>query len=115
MKGFTQEEEVELFKEYLRIKTVQPVANEEYKRAAEFLVGLGSKMGLKPQVHELHEGKKVVILTLEGSQAHLPAILLNSHIDVVPVEEEKWECDPFEAKERENGDIVARGSQGKKN
>jgi acetylornithine deacetylase/succinyl-diaminopimelate desuccinylase-like protein len=30
-------------------------------------------------------GKPIVLLTWEGKDPHLPAILLNSHVDVVPV------------------------------
>lgn len=53
----------------------------------------------------------VVILTWEGSDKSLPSILLNSHIDVVPVEESKWNTDPFAAHKDEKGNIYARGAQ----
>jgi aminoacylase len=56
-------------------------------------------------------GKPIVILTWEGSEPGLPSILLNSHIDVVPVEETKWNTDPFGAHKDENGNIYARGAQ----
>ena len=32
-------------------------------------------------------------------------------MDVVPVYPRHWECEPFEAHKKENGDIVARGTQ----
>ena len=50
-------------------------------------------------------------MTLGGTDPSLKSILLSSHYDVVPVSEEFWESDPFEAAVRPNGDIVARGSQ----
>lgn len=53
----------------------------------------------------------IVLLTWEGRDSSLPAILLNSHIDVVPVEESKWSTDPFGAHKDEQGNIYARGSQ----
>lgn len=37
--------------------------------------------------------------------------MLNSHTDVVPVQEDQWTHPPFAAVKLENGDIVARGSQ----
>lgn len=51
------------------------------------------------------------MLTWEGRDPTLPAILLNSHIDVVPVEESKWSTDPFGAHKDADGNIFARGSQ----
>lgn len=50
-------------------------------------------------------------MTWEGKDPKLPSILLNSHIDVVPVEENKWSTDPFGAHKDENGNIYARGAQ----
>ena len=50
-------------------------------------------------------------MTWLGRNPALSSIMLNSHIDVVPVFPEHWETGPFEAYKRPNGDIVARGSQ----
>lgn len=50
-------------------------------------------------------------MTWEGSQPELPSIVLNSHIDVVPVYEEYWAHPPFAAEMEENGNIFARGAQ----
>ncbi len=52
-----------------------------------------------------------MIISWEGSEPSLPSIMLNCHTDVVPVYQDKWECDAFAGYKRENGDIVARGSQ----
>ncbi len=46
-----------------------------------------------------------------GTDADSKSILLNSHTDVVPVTEDKWSVDPFEAVLDEQGRIIARGSQ----
>lgn len=52
-----------------------------------------------------------MILKWAGSNPSLPAILLNSHTDVVPVEEHKWSHPPFDARLDNHGQIYARGSQ----
>ena len=59
----------------------------------------------------LYLSLSVIILTWQGSDASLPSILLNSHIDVVPVEESKWKTDPFGAEKDAEGNIYARGAQ----
>lgn len=44
-------------------------------------------MDLPVTVVEVVPGKPVVILTWQGLQPELPSIMLNSHMDVVPVYE----------------------------
>ncbi|OLY81648.1 Aminoacylase-1 [Smittium mucronatum] len=83
------------FREYLKIQTVHPTP--EYEKCAEFLVNQAKEIGLGFQVVEPVKGKPVVIMKLEGTDPSLPTILLNSHIDVVPVFREKWDYDPFAA------------------
>ncbi|KAL2915548.1 adenylate cyclase [Polyrhizophydium stewartii] len=56
-------------------------------------------------------GKPICILTWAGSEPALKSVMLNSHIDVVPVSESNWDHDPFGAVKLPNGDIVARGAQ----
>lgn len=46
-----------------------------------------------------------------GLQPNLPSIMLNSHMDVVPVFPESWTHPPFAAHIDENGRIFARGAQ----
>ncbi|CAG8469715.1 23288_t:CDS:2 [Cetraspora pellucida] len=97
------------FRQYLRIKTVQP--KPDYESCTRFLLEQAKEIGLKSSVFEYVKGKPIVLLTWEGRDPSLPSILLNSHTDVVPVFEEKWSCNPFEACKLDNGDIVARGAQ----
>lgn len=52
-----------------------------------------------------------MVLTWKGKDPQLPAILLNSHMDVVPVFEENWSYPPFAAKIDKQGRIYARGAQ----
>lgn len=55
--------------------------------------------------------KPVLIGTVVGTEPELPSILLNSHYDVVPVNEPFWTYDPFGAVVNDAGEIVARGTQ----
>lgn len=105
----TEHPAVTRFREYLRIKTVQP--NPDYASCLTFLERQATELGLPIKAIEAYPGKPNIIMTFEGRDPSLPAILLNSHTDVVPVFPEKWSCDPFEAVKRENGDILARGAQ----
>lgn len=53
----------------------------------------------------------IVVMSWIGENPTLPAIMLNSHMDVVPVFEEQWSHPPFAADIDENGRIFARGTQ----
>ncbi|KAF9582741.1 adenylate cyclase, partial [Lunasporangiospora selenospora] len=96
------------FREYLRIKTVQP--NPDYAGSTAFLIREAEELGLPYKIVECVKGKPAVIMTVEGSDPSLPSLLLNSHTDVVPVFIEKWTQDPFAAN-KVDGFIYARGSQ----
>lgn len=108
---------VSRFRDYLRIKTISLLPGStqgpkpDYESAVKFLAGMAEEIGLAFQCIEVAPEKPVVVLTWEGTQPGLKSIMLNSHIDVVPVDPEKWSCDPFAAHKTENGDIIARGSQ----
>lgn len=58
-----------------------------------------------------NEDNPVVVMTWQGSQPELPSIMLNSHMDVVPVSQEFWSFPPFKAEIDETGNIYARGAQ----
>lgn len=51
----------------------------------EFLRSRAASLGLPIEVIEVASGKPVVVITWSGSQPELPSLLLNSHMDVVPV------------------------------
>lgn len=61
--------------------------------------------------HPADPKKPVVALTWIGSEPDLPAILLNSHMDVVPVYAEYWTHKPFDGDIDDEGRIIARGAQ----
>lgn len=53
--------------------------------AVKFLQGLGEEIGLVFECIEFAPDRPVVILTWPGTRQDLPSVMLNSHIDVVPV------------------------------
>lgn len=100
---------VTLFRDYLRIKSVQP--DPDYPACIEFLKKQSDRLGLEYHVTEMVPGKPIFIMTWPGLEPEQPSILLNSHTDVVPVYPDFWKHDPFAAEKEENGDIYGRGTQ----
>nr|BAN21243.1 aminoacylase, putative [Riptortus pedestris] len=105
----TEHVAVKNFREYLRIPSVQP--NPNYEACLQFLKKQATTLGLPLKVCYPMPNKPVVVITWEGTDPKLPSILLNSHMDVVPVFPEKWTHDPFGAEKDANGNIYARGAQ----
>ncbi|ORZ11750.1 hypothetical protein BCR41DRAFT_356879 [Lobosporangium transversale] len=102
----TEHPAVTRFREYLRIKTMQPTP--DYAGSTAFLIRQAEEIGIP--YHVCVKGKPTVFMTLEGQDPSLPSLLLNSHTDVVPVFLDKWTQDPFAAN-KVDGFIYARGSQ----
>ncbi|RZB71419.1 aminoacylase-1 [Glycine soja] len=97
------------FQRYLRINTAHPTP--DYTSAVSFLKAQAQSLGLKTQTLEFVQGKPVLLLTWPGSNPSLPSLLLNSHLDSVPAEPEKWLHNPFSAHRTASGAIFARGAQ----
>ncbi|XP_023172478.1 aminoacylase-1 [Drosophila hydei] len=103
-------EEIQYFREYLRIASVHPDPN--YAPCLEFLRQQAEHLQLPLAVHYPFDGNNpVVVLTWQGLRPELPALLLNSHMDVVPVFAENWTHPPFGADMDAEGRIFARGTQ----
>ena len=98
-----------LFREYIQIPTVQP--EPDYQPAVELLIREAESLGLATITHECVPGKPVLIITWEGMEPSLPSLMLNSHMDVVPVFPEHWTHPPFSAHKDEEGNIYGRGTQ----
>lgn len=90
----------------IRIPTVNPPGNE--LPAAEYLAEVLSAEGYDPLVLESAPGRGNVVARYRG-QGEAPPLLLLSHLDVVPVEPEKWERDPFGG-EMADGFVWGRGA-----
>lgn len=104
-------ESVELFKSLLRLETVNPPGNE--RPAAELLAKLFAAEGIEHQLVETPAGRTSVVARLRGTGKDGP-LLLNGHLDVVPVDRDAWRHDPFGAEEHE-GCIWGRGAIDMKN
>lgn len=123
-------EEIKIFQEYLRIPSVHP--NIDFGKrilfsivfllyfkccsllepCVDFLKRQAASLNLECQVHRLfHEKFPIIIITWIRLNPELPTIMLNSHMDVVPVFENFWTHPPFAAEIDGNGRIYARGSQ----
>jgi len=96
----------EILQELIRAKTVNPPGEEG--AAAAILEAYLSNEGLKTEVLESPRGRPSLVARLEGPTGRPPLVLL-SHSDVVPVEEDKWTHDPFGA-EHFDGFIWGRGA-----
>eukprot|EP00898_Chlorokybus_atmophyticus_P002345 jgi/Chlat1/3110/Chrsp21S03393 len=77
------------FQEYLRIRTDH--SKPDYDKAADFILKQAAELGLSAERRDFVPGKPVLLLTWLGSDPSLPCVLLNSHMDVVPAEEARWE------------------------
>jgi acetylornithine deacetylase len=70
----------------------------------DYLAKLGARTRL---THDAAGGKANLFATLGESNA--PGLILSGHTDVVPVDGQDWDTDPFQVVER-NGKLYARGS-----
>jgi acetylornithine deacetylase/succinyl-diaminopimelate desuccinylase-like protein len=102
---FAREAE-DAFVAYLQIDTTNPPGNET--RGAEFLRDLFAKDGIETRLLGADPARQGLYARLE-SGSNEKALLLLSHIDVVPVEEERWTHPPFGGV-RAGGYIWGRGA-----
>lgn len=110
MSAWEENEEIKIFREYLQIPSVHP--DIDYEPCVAFLKRQAASLGLPVQVYTPGgPNKPIVVITWLGSNPELPSIVLNSHMDVVPVFPENWKHPPFAAEMDSEGRIFARGSQ----
>ena len=99
------------FKELLRIDTTNPPGNE--RAATAYLARVLDREGIPYTVVESEPTRASLVARLAGSGARAP-LMLNGHLDVVPVERDRWDHDPFGAEEHD-GCIWGRGAVDMKN
>ena len=102
-------EATDLLCEYLRIDTTNPPGGEE--AGARFLRDVLARDGIDSTLHDAGGGRTSISarLTADEGGGEKPLVLL-SHIDVVPVEAEHWDVDPF-AGEIRDGVIWGRSEE----
>jgi succinyl-diaminopimelate desuccinylase len=106
---FTSAQEAEVVKfcqELVRIKSVNPPGDE--LPMAEFVASTLEKAGLEVELISHNLTRASVLARLKSSRK-IPSLLLNGHLDTVPVGTEKWIHDPFKA-EMAEGKIWGRGT-----
>jgi len=101
-----QEEVTGYLCDLVRFDTTNPPGNE--LPAAEYLRDVLAREGFEPTVLESAPNRGQLIVRLRGTGESSPLLLL-SHLDVVPVERDKWEHDPFGG-EVVDGVIWGRGT-----
>lgn len=87
--------EVALLQQYVRINTSNPPGNEQ--AGARFLAGeIERRTGIVPEIIETAPGRANVYARIRG-RSRGGALLLLSHIDVVPADKGRWDRPPFSA------------------
>ena len=105
----SREEAVENFVKFLRIRTD---TSKDLAQCVELFETYAKKLGVQSKVLYYEPNLPVYLLTIPGRDLSLPSILLNSHMDVVPVSEENWTKPPWEGYiDEETGNIYGRGAQ----
>lgn len=100
------EEAISYLQQYIRIETINPPGNEI--EGTKFLKSIFDRESIPFEIFEPSPGRGNLVAVLKGNGEKRPIILLN-HIDVVPVERDKWEIDPFSATIKD-GFIYGRGA-----
>ena len=100
------EEAVEVLTTYLRIDTSNPPGRE--RAACEFLAGILEREGIAYELFDPGDDRVSLRAALPGDRSRPPLMLLN-HTDVVPVQREYWDEDPFAGLIRD-GEIWGRGA-----
>jgi succinyl-diaminopimelate desuccinylase len=106
LNGIEESKIVEICRELLRIKSVNPPGDES--PAADYVAGLLKKMDMEVEIISHSPTRASVLARLRGSRQS-PGILYNGHLDTVPVGAEKWNHDPFAGVVAE-GKIWGRGA-----
>ncbi len=99
------------FKALLRIDTTNPPGNE--RPAADYLARQLAREGIAYEIVESAPTRASLVARLRGSGRRGP-LMLSGHLDVVPVERERWTHDPFGAEEHD-GCVWGRGAVDMKN
>jgi acetylornithine deacetylase/succinyl-diaminopimelate desuccinylase-like protein len=92
---------------YVRINTSNPPG--DVTKAADFLIDILKREGIAVKRYQSGPGRSIVLARLKGNGTGGKAILLESHMDVVPTDPARWAKDPFAA-EIADGKIWGRGT-----
>jgi acetylornithine deacetylase/succinyl-diaminopimelate desuccinylase-like protein len=106
-----EDEVAELCRELIRIDTTNPGdhSGPGERKAAEYVAGLLSEVGLTPAVVESHDKRTSLVARFEGEDRSRPGLLVHGHLDVVPASKADWRKHPFGG-EIEDGLVWGRGA-----
>jgi acetylornithine deacetylase/succinyl-diaminopimelate desuccinylase-like protein len=92
-----EEEVVAICRDLIRIDTTNPGdhSGPGERKAAEYVAGLLSEVGLSPAVIESHQKRTSLVARVEGADPSRPALLIHGHLDVVPANAIDWQQHPF--------------------
>ena len=92
-----EEEVVGICRDLIRIDTSNPGdhSGPGERKAAEYVAGLLSEVGLAPAVLESHQKRTSLVTRIEGADRTRPALLIHGHLDVVPANAADWRQHPF--------------------
>jgi acetylornithine deacetylase/succinyl-diaminopimelate desuccinylase-like protein len=101
------QEATDLLSKYIQTNTTNPPGNE--LAAAKFLKDKFLADGIPATTWEPLPGRGIVAARLHGIGKHQKALLLLSHMDVVPADPKEWKTPPFSG-EVKDGTIWGRGA-----
>ncbi|HET9080816.1 MAG TPA: M20/M25/M40 family metallo-hydrolase [Trebonia sp.] len=92
-----EEEVAGICRDLIRIDTTNPGdhSGPGERKAAEYVAGLLSEVGLTPMVVESHPKRTSLVARMEGQDSSRPALLIHGHLDVVPATVSDWQRHPF--------------------
>jgi acetylornithine deacetylase/succinyl-diaminopimelate desuccinylase-like protein len=100
-----QDEAVKRIEQYIRINTTNPPGNED--QTMKFFAKILTQEGIPFETAESAPGRGNIWARLKGGSQ--PALVLLSHMDVVPADPKYWSVDPFAATVKD-GYIWGRGA-----
>ncbi len=100
-----QDEAVSRIEQYIRINTTNPPGNEE--QTMKFFARIFTAEGIPFDTASSAPGRGNVWARLKGGDQ--PALVLLSHMDVVPADRKYWDVDPFAATVKD-GILYGRGT-----
>jgi acetylornithine deacetylase/succinyl-diaminopimelate desuccinylase-like protein len=102
---------VAICRDLIRIDTSNPGdhSGPGERKAAEYVAGLLSEVGLAPAVLESHPKRTSLVARIEGQDRTRDALLIHGHLDVVPANAADWRQHPFGG-EIADGCVWGRGA-----
>jgi acetylornithine deacetylase/succinyl-diaminopimelate desuccinylase-like protein len=100
-------EALQTLQAYVRVDTSNPPG--DVSKAADFLSTVLAREGIDVKRYESTPGRSILLARLKGDGSGGKAILLESHMDVVPTDPTRWKEDPFGA-QISDGKMWGRGT-----